>query len=163
MKLAIGSDHRGFLAKRQLIVQLSKLGHQVEDFGCDSSASVDYPDIALPVCLAVTEGRCDVGILLGGHGAGMSIAANKINGIRAAIANDAFTARLVREQQHCNVICLGVDISGDGHISGTIMEFLSARFAEGRHARRVKKVAELEQKAALARPAPPRELESLAG
>src|SRR4051794_8715385 len=100
MKLAVACDHRGFEAKRKLLPLLKKLGHEVTDFGCDSTTAVDYPDIAAPAARAVADGTCSIGILLDGSGIGVSIAANKIDGIRAALVHDDVTARRAREHNH---------------------------------------------------------------
>src|SRR6266496_3686722 len=91
MRIAVAADHRGFDAKRKLIPTLRQMGHEVEDFGCDSTNSTDYPDFAIPAAKAVAEGRCEAGILLDGSGIGMSVAANKVKGIRAALAHDEVT------------------------------------------------------------------------
>jgi ribose 5-phosphate isomerase B len=146
MKIAVAADHRGFHAKQKLIPLLRQLGHEVSDFGCDeTSATTDYPDYAVPAARAVAEGRCEVGILLDGSGIGMSIAANKVPGVRAALAHDVVTARLSREHNHCNVLCLGSDLLNEGEIRKIIQVFLSTPFGEGRHARRVEKLRLLEE------------------
>src|ERR1041385_6497324 len=108
MKIAVAADHRGFEAKCRILPQLMQMGHEVEDFGCaDAAAATDYPDFAIPAASAVANGRCEVGIFLDGSGIGMSVAANKVRNIRAALAHDEVTARLSREHNHCNVLCLG--------------------------------------------------------
>jgi ribose 5-phosphate isomerase B len=96
MKVAVACDHRGFEAKRRLLPSLKKAGHQIEDFGTDSAASCDYPDFAVPAARSVADGRNEVGVMLDGTGIGMSIAANKVKGVRAALAHDEVTARLAR-------------------------------------------------------------------
>ena len=140
MKIAVAADHRGYEAKRKLLPLLRQMGHHVEDFGCDGTMSSDYPDYAIPAAKAVSEGRCDVGIFLDGSGIGMSVAANKVWGVRAALAHDEVTARLAREHNHCNVLCLGSDLLTDGQIRKIVQVFLSTPFLEGRHARRVAKL-----------------------
>jgi ribose 5-phosphate isomerase B len=145
MNIAIGCDHRGYEAKRRLLPVLRKMGHEVEDFGCDGSGSVDYPDYALPVSLAVAGGAKDIGILLDGSGIGMSIASNKVPGIRAALAHDELTARRAREHHHCNVLCLGTDLLSEDQIRKIVEIFLEAKFTDGRHVRRVEKVQQIEQ------------------
>ena len=145
MKIAIASDHRGFEAKRKLIPMLKQRGHAVEDFGCDSPASCDYPDYAVPAGKSVVDGKNDVGIMLDGSGIGMSVAANKVKGIRAALAHDEVTARLSREHNHCNVLCLGSDLLNENEIRKIISVFLTTPFGEGRHARRVEKLKQFEQ------------------
>ncbi len=145
MRLAIASDHRGFDAKRRLVPVLKSLGHSVEDFGCDGPTGVDYPDYAAPAARAVASGRADVGILLDGSGIGMSVAANKVCGVRAALAHDQVTARLAREHNHCNVLCLGTDLLGEEQVNQIVEIFLSTVFGDGRHLRRVEKLNKLEQ------------------
>src|SRR5436305_7929641 len=145
MKLAVACDHRGFEAKRRLLPLLKKLGHELQDFGCDSTSAVDYPDLAAPAAQAVASGACDIGILLDGSGIGMSIAANKIDGVRAALVHDEVTARRHREQNHCNVLCLGTDLLGEDHIRNIVEIFLTTEYGNGRHARRVEKLKELER------------------
>jgi ribose 5-phosphate isomerase B len=144
MKLAIACDHRGYEAKRKLLPLLQKLGHTVVDCGCDSTAAVDYPDIAAPIARDVAAGKYDLGILLDGSGIGMSVVANKIKGIRAALAHDEVTARIAREHNHCNVVCLGVDLISEDHARKIVETFLAATLAEGRHLRRVEKIAQIE-------------------
>lgn len=145
MKIAIACDHRGFDAKRKLLPVLKKLGHEVRDFGCDSAAAVDYPELAAAASLEVASGQAEVGILLDGSGVGMSIAANKIDGIRAALIHDDVTSRRSREHNHCNVICLGCDLLSEDQIRTITEVFLSATYVDGRHARRVEMITELEK------------------
>jgi ribose 5-phosphate isomerase B len=145
MRIAIASDHRGFEAKRKLIPMLKQKGHQVEDFGCDSPASCDYPDYAVPAGRSVAAGNHDVGIFLDGSGIGMSIAANKVKGIRAALVHDEVTARRSREHNHCNVLCLGTDLLSEAQINKIVEIFLETAFADGRHTRRLDKIRQLEQ------------------
>jgi len=146
MKLAVACDHRGFEAKRKLVPVLKRLGHQVQDFGCDGAGPVDYPDFASPVAMAVAAGQCDIGILLDGSGIGMSVCANKFAGVRAALAHDEVTARRAREHNHCNVLCLGTDLLSEDHIRNITQIFLETPFGTGRHARRVEKVMEIEKR-----------------
>jgi len=145
MKIAIACDHRGFEAKRRLLPTLKKLGHEVQDFGCEGSGSVDYPDYGLPVSKDVAAGVYEVGILLDGSGIGMSVVANKVTGIRAALVHDEVTARRAREHNHCNVLCLGTDLLSEDQIRKIVEIFLSTPFGDGRHARRVEKVSRIEQ------------------
>jgi len=145
MKIAIASDHRGFDAKRKLIPMLKQRGHQVDDFGCDSPASCDYPDYAVPAGRSVADATHDVGIFLDGSGIGMSIAANKVRGVRAALVHDEVTARRAREHNHCNVLCLGTDLLSEDQIRQIVEIFLSTPYGDGRHARRVQKVKLLEE------------------
>ena len=145
MKIAIACDHRGYDAKRKLLPILLKSGHTVQDLGCDSAAAVDYPDIAAPVSKAVAKGEYDVGILLDGSGIGMSVVANKIRGVRAALAHDEVTARIAREHNHCNVVCLGTDLLSEENVKKIVETFLNAELAEGRHVRRVEKITVIEE------------------
>ena len=136
MKIAVACDHRGYEAKRRLLPLLKQLGHEVEDFGCDGTAAVDYPDFAAPVARAVANGTADVGILMDGSGIGMSVAANKFCGVRAALVHDEVTARRAREHNHCNVLCLGTDLLSEDQIRQIVEIFLSTNFGDGRHAQR---------------------------
>jgi len=145
MRIAIACDHRGFEPKRRLLPLLKRLGHDVEDFGCESSAAVDYPDYAFPVANAVAGGKADVAILLDGSGIGMSVAANKVKGVRAALVHDEVTARVSREANHCNVLCLGTDLLSEDQIRSIVEIFLATPFADGRHLRRLEKIAAYEQ------------------
>jgi ribose 5-phosphate isomerase B len=144
MNIAVACDHRGFEAKRRLLPTLKKLGHEVQDFGCDGSGSVDYPDFAVPVSRQVAAGGFDIGILLDGSGIGMSICANKVRGIRAALVHDEVTARRAREHNHCNVLCLGTDLLSEDQIRKIVEIFLSTPFGDGRHTRRVEKITRTE-------------------
>ena len=145
MKLAVACDHRGYEAKRRLLPLLKKLGHDLEDFGCDGTAAVDYPDHAAPAARAVADGRCDTAILMDGSGIGMSVAANKVRGVRAALVHDEVTARRSREHNHCNVLCLGTDLLSEAQITKIVEIFLDTAFADGRHTRRLDKIRQLEQ------------------
>ena len=145
MKLAVASDHRGYEVKRRMLPLLKKMGHEVEDFGCDSASSCDYPDFAAPAARAVAEGRAEAGILMDGSGIGMSVAANKVCGVRAALAHDEVTARRAREHNHCNVLCLGTDLLSEDQVRQIIEIFLTTSFADGRHQRRVAKLKQIEQ------------------
>ena len=145
MKVAVASDHRGFEAKRRLLPILRQQGHEVIDFGCDGPASCDYPDFAVPAARAVTEKQAEIGILMDGSGIGMSIAANKVRGIRAALVHDELTARRAREHNHCNVLCLGTDLLSEELIRQIVQIFLTTQFEENRHSRRIEKLAKLEE------------------
>ena len=144
MKVVVACDHRGYEAKRRLLPLLSKFGHEVTDIGCESTASCDYPDYAAPASRSVASGEHEVAILLDGSGIGMSIVANKIKGIRAALAHDEVTARQAREKNHCNVLCLGTDLLGEEQIRKIVEIFLTTPFQSGRHDQRVAKIAEIE-------------------
>jgi ribose 5-phosphate isomerase B len=144
MRIAIGSDHGGFALKQNVIGMLTELGHSYQDFGCYSNASVDYPDIGRPVAEAVSQGKFDRGILICASGIGMSIVANKIAGIRAAVCHDTFSARRAREHNDVNVLCLGEWVIGQGLMREVVTTYLSTEFAGGRHARRVEKIRAIE-------------------
>jgi len=145
MKLAVASDHRGFEAKSRLVPELRSKGHEVIDFGCDSASNCDYPDYAAPAAKAVADGQVDAAILLDGSGIGMSVTANKIRGVRAALVHDEVTARRAREHNHCNVLCIGTDLIGEEHIRLIVEVFLATPFGDGRHRRRVEKISRIEQ------------------
>ena len=144
MKVVVACDHRGFEPKRRLLPLLKKLGHEVTDLGCDSTASCDYPDFAVPVGKAVASGQADVGILLDGSGIGMSVAANKVKGVRAGLVHDEVTARQSREKNHCNVLCLGTDLLSEDQIRKIVEICLNTPWTDGRHPERVKKITEIE-------------------
>ncbi|HRK30739.1 MAG TPA: RpiB/LacA/LacB family sugar-phosphate isomerase [Tepidisphaeraceae bacterium] len=146
MKVAIASDHRGFDAKRKLVMPiLQKVGHELVDFGCNSGEVCDYPDFAAPAARAVARGECDIGILLDGTGIGMSIVANKIAGVCAALAHDDLTARVSREKNHCNVLCLPADLISEQQIRAIVDIFLNTECTDGRHTERVRKIQGLER------------------
>ncbi|HXE55678.1 MAG TPA: ribose 5-phosphate isomerase B [Tepidisphaeraceae bacterium] len=145
MKVAVACDHRGFEAKRRLLPVLKQQGHEVTDFGCDGTSACDYPDFAAPAARAVASGQAEIGILMDGSGIGMSIAANKVRGVRAALAHDEVTARRAREHNHCNVLCLGTDLLSEEHIRQIVQIFLTTAFGDGRHNRRVQKLAQIEE------------------
>jgi ribose 5-phosphate isomerase B len=149
MKIAIASDHRGYDAKQKLIPMLRRLGHACQDFGCDGTAAVDYPDYAAPAARAVSNGQCEVGILIEGSGIGMTIVSNKVAGVRAALVNDDVTARRAREHHHCNVLCLGADLLSDEQLRNIVEIFLNTKPEDGRHARRIAKIQALERECAL--------------
>ena len=137
MNIAVACDHRGFEAKKKLIPLLKKLGHDVQDFGCDSTAAVDYPEFAIAASKAVASGSHDMGVLLDGSGIGMSVAGNKVRDIRAGLVHDEITAHRAREHNHCNVLCLGTDLLSEDQIRRIVEIFLTTPCGEGRHARRV--------------------------
>ena len=145
MRIAVAGDHRGFPYKGAIVRALADDGHAVVDLGTDSTDAVDYPDYARAVGLAVRDGQADVGVLVCGSGAGVSIAANKIRGVRAVLAHDLFTARQSREDDDANVICLGTGVVDVDRAIALIREFAAARFSNAeRHVRRLKKVLALE-------------------
>jgi ribose 5-phosphate isomerase B len=144
MKIAIGSDHRGFEAKGRIITVLHQLGHEVLDAGSHNRESVDYPDIAFEVAQAVGEGRADRGILICGTGIGMCIAANKVRNVRAAPCHDCITAEMSRRHNDANVLCLSADLLGEDLIDRMVRTWLNTAFESGRHARRVEKIKRFE-------------------
>jgi ribose 5-phosphate isomerase B len=145
MRIAIGADHAGFVLKQHLIDTLSRLGHHVEDRGTHSEATVDYPPICADVARLVAGGLVDCGIVIGGSGQGEQIAANKIAGIRAALCNDLYSARLSREHNNANVLALGGRIVGFGLADEIVTLWLATAFQGGRHQRRLDQIAALEQ------------------
>lgn len=147
MKIAIGSDHAGYRLKDEIKTFVEGLGHQVEDLGCNCSDSVDYPDYALLVCEKVVSGAADKGILICGTGIGMSIAANKIPGIRCALVHDLFSAKATREHNDSNVLALGERVTGPGVALEIVKVWLETEFSEGeRHKTRVGKLKQLEDR-----------------
>jgi ribose 5-phosphate isomerase B len=144
MKIAIGSDHRGFEVKRRIVTVLQQLGHEVLDFGTQGRESVDYPDFAFQVALAVSSGRVQRGILVCGTGIGMCIAANKVAGVRAAPCHDSITAEMSRRHNDANVLCLSADLLGEELIDRMVRIWLETEFESGRHARRVEKITRFE-------------------
>jgi ribose 5-phosphate isomerase B len=144
MKIAIGSDHRGFDVKKRIVALLHQLGHEVVDVGTQSSDSVDYPDFAFQVARAVSEGGVERGILICGTGIGMCIAANKVRGVRAAPCHDSITAEMSRRHNNANILCLSADLLGDELIDRMLRIWLETEFEGGRHARRVDKITRFE-------------------
>ena len=144
MKIAIGSDHRGYDAKRRIVTLLQSTGQEVLDVGPQSADSVDYPDFAFQVAQAVSEGRVDRGILICGTGIGMCIAANKVKGVRAAPCHDSITVEMSRRHNDANVLCLSADLLGDELIGRMVRLWLETEFEGGRHARRVDKIKKIE-------------------
>ncbi len=144
MRIAIAGDHASLQLKARLVAFLEARGHMVADLGPDSAASVDYPDYALKVTAQVLAGRADSGVLICGTGIGMSLAANKVAGIRAAVATDPYMARLARAHNDANVLCLGARVVGDGLAEEILDAWLQAAFEGGRHARRVDKIHQIE-------------------
>lgn len=143
--IAIGCDHGGFEMKTALIKHLQENNVEFVDLGCNGE-TVDYPDIAVKVCEKVTSGECDKGVLVCGTGIGMSMAANKVKGIRAAVCGDTFSARFTRLHNDCNVLCLGGRVIGNGLACDILDLFINTEFEGGRHQRRVDKIMELEGK-----------------
>lgn len=145
MKIAIGSDHGGYELKTKVVRHLRELGHEVEDYGTHSLDSVDYPDFALPVAKAVAAGQCERGVLICGTGIGVCIAANKVRGIRAALCSDTYSARMSRQHNDANILCMGGRVLGEGLALDIVDTWLNAAFEGGRHARRVDKIHRIER------------------
>lgn len=143
-KIAVGADHGGYELKTIIVEHLRQGGYEVQDFGTHSPDSVDYPDYAYQVARAVAAGDCDLGILVCGTGIGMSIAANKIIGVRAAVCGDTYSARMSRLHNNANVLCLGGRVLGPGLALDIVDVWLSTEFEGGRHARRVEKIRQME-------------------
>ena len=144
--IALGSDHGGYALKEEIKKYLTERGIPFRDFGTDSEASCDYPEYAEKVCLSVTSGECEKGILCCGTGIGMSMAANKIRGIRCACCSDCFSAEMTRRHNDANVLSLGGRVVGLGLALKIVGIFLDTPFEGGRHARRVGMVMDLEKK-----------------
>lgn len=142
---AIAAYHAGVSLKAELVAELKKLGHEVNDLGPDSSASVDYPDYAAKLTALVTKGTPALGILICGTGIGMSIAANKVPGVRAAVVWNDKTAALAAEHNGANVLCLGGRVHSKAAIARMVAVWLATPFGEGRHARRLRKIARMEK------------------
>jgi ribose 5-phosphate isomerase B len=145
MKIAIGSDHRGFDAKQQTKAIVMQMGHECVDFGTDGTHPVDYPDLAYIVAKAVSEGQADRAILICATGLGMSIAANKVKGIRAALCHDELSAQISRDHNDTNVLCLSGDQIGEILLRKIVEAWLSTEFSGGRHGRRVGKIQAMEE------------------
>ena len=145
MKIAIASDHAGFSEKEKLKPLLTELGIGFEDLGTQSEASVDYPDFAQKVAEQVAQGSVDQGVLVCGSGTGMAITANKVPGVRAAVAWSEETARLARQHNDANVLAIGARTTPQGEIPKIVRAWFDTAFEGGRHAERVKKISAIEQ------------------
>jgi ribose 5-phosphate isomerase B len=146
MRIVVGSDHRGYQVKQKIIDLARRLGHEVVDEGTECSGSVDYPDVAARVASMVSTSQVERGILICGTGIGMSIAANKFPGVRAAPCHDDLTAEMSRRHNDLNVLCLSADMLGERLIDRMVEIWLNTPFEGGRHARRVEKIADLEHR-----------------
>ncbi len=145
MKIALGCDHGGFSLMQEVKEHLAERGFEFKDFGCESQSSVDYPDYAYAAAKAVADGRCETGILICGTGIGISIAANKLNGIRCALCTDCFMAQATREHNNANMLALGGRVIGAGLALKIVDTFLDTEFSnDERHIRRIKKLHDLE-------------------
>lgn len=145
MRIAIGSDHRGFQLKEQIIGMLRSKGHEVLDEGTCGAESVDYPDFAVLVAKKVSQGVAERGVLICGTGIGMAITANKFSGVRAAPCNDEVTAEISRRHNNLNVLCLSADMLSPRTVERMVEVWLATPFEGGRHERRVEKIQQLER------------------
>jgi len=145
MKIAVGSDHRGFEAKQQIKAIITQLGHECIDVGTSDSNPVDYPDLAYPAAMTVSKGQADRAILVCGTGIGMSITANKIKGIRAALCHDELSAQISRDHNDANVLCMSGDLVSEVLLRKIVEVWLSTEFSAGRHLRRVNKITAIEE------------------
>ncbi|MFB3162448.1 ribose 5-phosphate isomerase B [Neobacillus sp. 179-J 1A1 HS] len=146
MKVAIASDHGGIEIRKEIINLLEEMGVEYEDLGCEGSCSVDYPDYAIPVAEKVANNQVDRGILICGTGIGMSIAANKVMGIRCALVHDLFTAKVTREHNDSNLLAMGERVIGPGVAREIARIWLTTEFQGNRHAKRVNKIKLYEEK-----------------
>jgi ribose 5-phosphate isomerase B len=144
MKVAIASDHGGINIRKEIASLMTEMGIEFEDFGCECETSVDYPDYALPVAQKVANGEFDRGILICGTGIGMSIAANKVKGIRCALVHDTFSARATREHNNSNMLAMGERVIGAGLARDIAKIWLTTEFQGGRHENRVNKITSYE-------------------
>ena len=144
MKLAIGCDHGGIELKLEIVKHLEERSIELVDFGIKEYQSVNYPEIALPLAKAVASGECDRGILVCGTGIGMSIAANKVKGIRAAVCSDHFSAKFTRLHNDANILCLGGRVIGPGVANEMVDLFIDTEYEGGRHATRVQMITDIE-------------------
>ena len=142
---AIGSDHGGFELKQTLMEHLKKEGYEIRDFGCYTEQSCDYPDIAHAVAKAVAAGECENGILICGTGIGMSIAANKVKGIRCALCSDTYSAHVTREHNDSNMLALGARVIGLELAKDIVDAWLGASFIGAQHTRRIEKIKKIEE------------------
>jgi len=146
VKVALGCDHGGFELKEDLKNFLIEQGHEVVDYGTSSPDMVDYPDIVFPLARDVADGKCERGIICCGTGVGVSIAANKVRGIRAANCHDTYSARASREHNNANILTLGGRVIGKGLAREIVEVWLRSEFIQGRHLRRINKISDYEKK-----------------
>ena len=146
MKIAVAADHRGHAFKEKIVVLLSEQSHEVLDMGTNSSRSCDYPNIAYPAARAVADGKVDLAIMVCGSGIGMTICANKVRGIRAALCHDELTAQMARRHNNANILCLASDVLGEELMRRIVTSWLETTFdGGGRHERRVQQIELIEQ------------------
>ena len=146
MKIALGTDHGGFQLKEQIKGHLIGKGYEVLDLGCNSTESVDYPEYGRAVGEAVTEKKADCGIVVCGTGIGISIAANKVKGVRAALCTNTTMARLTREHNDANILAMGERVVGTGLALDIVKTFINTEFEGGRHQKRIDKISQIEKK-----------------
>lgn len=144
--IAIACDHGGLPLKKNVVTWLKEWGYQVQDFGVHCGDSVDYPDYAVLAAGAVANGECECGILICGTGIGMAISANKVSGVRAANVDNSYSARMFREHNNGNVLCLGARVTGIEIAKEIVQTYLNAEFSGGRHERRVNKIMAIENR-----------------
>ncbi|EPO6752821.1 ribose 5-phosphate isomerase B [Listeria monocytogenes] len=144
MKIAIGNDHVGIELKPVIVAYLQDLGHEVDDFGAFSNERTDYPEYGKKVAESVAAGKSDLGILICGSGVGISIAANKVNGIRAVVCSEPYSAKLSREHNNTNILAFGSRVVGAELAKMIVQNWLDAEFEDGRHAKRVEMIARIE-------------------
>lgn len=144
MKIAIGNDHVGFRLKEHIRDYLAAKGYEMVDFGTDSEERCDYPVYGKKVADAVASGECDLGVLICGTGIGISLAANKVKGIRAAVCSEPYSARLSRQHNQANIIAFGARVVGEAVAEMIVDEFLAAEYEGGRHQRRIDMISEIE-------------------
>lgn len=145
MRIAVGSDHRGVDAKQVVKAMVAQMGHECIDFGTDGANPVDYPDLAYVVGKAVADGQVDRAILICATGLGMSIAANKVRGIRAALCHDELSAKISRDHNNTNILCLSGDQIGEVLLRKIVEAWIRTEFSGGRHQRRVNKITAIEE------------------
>ncbi|MDO5738228.1 MAG: ribose 5-phosphate isomerase B [Eubacteriales bacterium] len=144
MKIAIANDHAAVQMKEVVTAELKNLGHEILNFGTDTEESCDYPDFAIPACEAVVNGEADLAILICGTGIGMSLAANKVKGIRCCACSETFSAEMSRRHNNANALAFGARVVGEEIAKRLVSTFVSTDFEGGRHERRVKKIMDLE-------------------
>ena len=144
MKIAMACDHGGFALKEDLRAWLTEQGHEIEDFGCHSTESCDYPDFAGPAAKAVAAGQCQRGIVICTTGIGVSICANKVDGVRCALCSEPWSAEMTRRHNDANVLAMGAGVVGPNLARQIVTNFLNTEFEGGRHQRRVDKMMALE-------------------
>lgn len=143
MKVAFGCDHAGFVLKEAVVAHLKEMGHEVVDFGCYTPERVDYPAQGEKAARAVASGECQLGVLICGTGIGISLAANRVHGIRAAVCSESYSAELTRRHNDANMIAFGARVVGEGTACAILDAFFNAKFEGGRHAQRVAMLDEI--------------------